>query len=375
MGKRRGNGEGSVYKTKDGRWCASLTVGYDENGKRKRRYVYARTKAEVLDKLSRTRSAALTGTLSEPSRLTVGEFAARWLADAETSNRVRVTTARTYKCLLDLHVNPHLSGVRLNSLSPVQLRSWMQTITNNGISPRQRQAAYVLLKTILKDALRLDLITRNPVDAIDKPKVRTKEMTILSAEQIRTLLDAAQGQPLEALLAVAAGSGCRQGELFGLQWQDIDFAAKTIRIRRALVEIGGVHSFGEPKTERSRRVVMLPAYAIEALGQHRTRLGAIPHPNWLVFTDSLGKPLRKSNFTRRVWHPLLKAAKLPSVRFHSLRHSHVTDLLASGADLKAVSDRVGHSRTSMTADVYGHSVSDRQGELAHRLDAIHSSTS
>ncbi len=114
----------------------------------------------------------------------------------------------------------------------------------------------------------------------------------------------------------------------------------------------------------------LPAYAVQALRRHRTRSGAIPHPATLLFTDTEAHPLRKSNFTRRTWHPLLKKAKLPKVKFHSLRHSHITTLLATGGNLKAVSERVGHSCTSMTADVYAHAVEGMQGELAAKLDQL-----
>jgi integrase len=142
-------------------------------------------------------------------------------------------------------------------------------------------------------------------------------------------------------------------------------------VQRTLIETSGRHTFGEPKTTRSRRRIDLPSYAVRALKAHHSRQPATPHPATLVFTDTLGKPIRRSNFIRRVWHPLLEAAKLPKVKFHSLRHSHVTTLLAEGAPLAAVSERVGHSRASMTTDVYSHTVEGMQRELADRLDRLH----
>ena len=114
----------------------------------------------------------------------------------------------------------------------------------------------------------------------------------------------------------------------------------------------------------------MPSYAIQALRDHKRRQRAMPHPTALVFADTTGKPLRRSNFIRRVWHPWLKEAGLPRVKFHSLRHSHITALLADGGNLKAVSERVGHSRASMTADVYSHAVEGMQRELATQLDRL-----
>jgi integrase len=187
---------------------------------------------------------------------------------------------------------------------------------------------------------------------------------------VHLLIEAAQGHRLAALLVLAVATGARQGELFGLQWRDVDLEAGALTIQRTLVEVGGRIEIGEPKTARSRRRIDLPTYAVEALREHRRRQPAIPHPTMLIFTDTEGKPLRRSNFIRRVWHPLLVSAGLPKVKFHSLRHSHVTMLLAAGGNLKAVSERVGHSRTSMTADVYAHAVTGMQGGLVSTLDRL-----
>ena len=367
---RRGNGEGSVYRRSDGKWCANLTVGYDENGKRKRHYLYGRTKAEVLDKLGGLRSDARAGIVAEPSRVTVGEYADNWI-ETVAKQRVRSTTLANYKRLVKLHIVPQIGGLRLTRLTPLHLQSWQVALEKAGVSPSQRHAAHVLLKTVLSHALKLGLIGRNPLDAIDRPRVETKELQVLDPGQVRKLLETAEGHRLKPLLVLAVATGARQGELFGLQWRHIDLEAGVLTIQRTHVEVSGHIEFGEPKTKRSRRRVDLPRYAVEALKAHRSQQPAIPHPATLVFTDTSGNPLRRSNFTRRVWHKLLEKAKLPRVKFHSLRHSHITTLLAEGANLKAVSDRVGHSRTSMTADVYAHAVQGMQRELADTLDRLY----
>ena len=194
---------------------------------------------------------------------------------------------------------------------------------------------------------------------------------MLTPAQVRQLLKAATGHPLGGIIVLAIGTGARLGELLGLQWRDLDLDAGVMTVLRTLIEVNGHHEFGEPKTRRSRRRIDLPRYVVDALKAHRSRQAATPHPATLVFSDASGKPLRRSNFTRRVWHKLLDEAKLPRVKFHSLRHSHITTLLAEGAPLTAVSERVGHSRTSMTTDVYAHAVEGMQRELANTLDRIY----
>jgi len=369
MSKRRGNGEGSIYKRADGKWCATLTIGHDENGKRKRRYLYARTKGEVLEKINALRGDQRAGLVVEPSRVRVGEYVENWLENVARL-RVRITTLSTYTTQVRCHIVPHLGGVRLNQLTPLHLQAWHSTLERSGVSPRQRQSTHVLLKTILKHALKLGLIARNPMDAIEKPRVARKEIQTLNPKQIRCLLAAVHGHRLESLAILAVATGARQGELFGLQWRDIDLNAGTVTIQRTLIEARGKLEFGEPKTARSRRRIDIPNYAVTALRDHRRRQPATPHPSLLVFTDTEGNPLRKSNFTRRIWHKWLKSAELPPVKFHSLRHSHITALLADGANLTAVSQRAGHSRTSMTADVYAHAVEGMQHELATRLERL-----
>ena len=160
MAKRRGNGEGSIYRRPDGKWCATLTVGYDQNSKRRRRYLYGRTKAGVLEKLDQLRSDARSGTAVEPSRIKVGEFVNNWL-ETVAKQRIRTSTRATYGTLIDCHIVPHLGGSKLSQLAPLHLQAWLAALERSGVSPRQREAAFVLLKTILRHALRIGLIASN----------------------------------------------------------------------------------------------------------------------------------------------------------------------------------------------------------------------
>ena len=154
---------------------------------------------------------------------------------------------------------------------------------------RQRQAAHVLLKTILQHALKLGLIPRNPLDVIDKPRVERNELQVLTPDEARKLLKAAEGHRLEVLIVLALATGARQGELFGLQWRNVELERSALTIQRTLIEVRGHLEFGEPKTGRSRRRVDLPDYAVRALRVLRANQQAIPHPTMLIFTDTEGE--------------------------------------------------------------------------------------
>jgi hypothetical protein len=161
---RRANGEGSIYRRPDGKWCATYTIGYDANGRRKRRYLYARTKAGVLEKLDEVRSDARAGIAIEPSRVTVAEYVDGWIENTASDR-----------------------------LSPLHLQSWHAHLDREGVSAYRRHAAHVLLKTILKSAMKLGLIARNPLDALDPPRLPRKEIQVLTLAQIKKLLGAAKG--------------------------------------------------------------------------------------------------------------------------------------------------------------------------------------
>lgn len=369
MAKRRGNGEGSVYRKENGAWCAVLTVGFDTNGKRRRRYLYGRTKAEVLDKLSRNRADSLNGLVTDSSRLSVAAYLKRWLED-DARPTIRETTLLSYRSVVSNHINPHIGGLGLSKLSPNHIQSLQGTLEREGASPRMRQLVHAVLSRALSRAVRFGLLVRNPCDAVDRPRVPRREMAVLNPDQVQMLLKAASGDPLEALYVTAIGTGARLGELLGLRWEDIDFRSGSVSIQRTLVDINGKLTTSEPKSARSRRRIDLPGFVITALRNHRNRQAAQPHPKAWVFSDRNGGPLRKNNLLRRSFRPLLTKAKLPKIRFHDLRHTAATLLLAQGIHPKVVQERLGHATVAITLDIYSHVLPSMQREAADSLDAI-----
>ena len=266
--KRRGNGEGSIYKRKDGRWTGLIGIGHDSNGKRKRRYLYGKTRSEVQNRLTRLQNQKLDGTITDETRLTVAQYLDRWLKTS-VKKSVRPSTHLCYKNTIDNHIKRHIGGVKLAKLTPMHVQTMYTDMSEKGKSPRTQELAHRVLKRALKQAQKWDLISRNVCDAVDTPRVEPKEINTLTSEQSKTLLKAAGPGRFHALFVLAITTGMRQGELFGLKWKDVDLKSQRLHIARQLVELRGKHSFSEPKTSHSRRCIDLSDVAVAALHDHR----------------------------------------------------------------------------------------------------------
>lgn len=283
--RRRGNGEGSIFQRKDGRWAASLAAGYDHNGKRIRKTVFGKTKKEVQDKLLELQQRKKTGALGESSKLNVAQFLDRWLHDVSRVT-VRSSTYDRYSDLLRLHVKPRIGGVRLHRLTAPDVQGVFSTMEESGLSPRTRQFVYDVLRNALDQAVKWGLVFRNVCDQLTRPKSPKREMQTLDAIQAIAFLKAAEADRLSAMYVLALTVGMRQGELFGLQWSDVDLKAARLFVRYTLTEKGELAC---PKTAKSRRLIDLPAMAVRALWNHKAAMlaeGNAASP--FVFCDSHG---------------------------------------------------------------------------------------
>ncbi len=387
--RRRGRGEGSIFRRKDGLWCATVSIGYDANGKRRRRVVYGATKGAVTEQLTRLQHAALAGDLGAPSRLTVGAYLTRWLVDSARP-ALRDNTYTLYDGVISRHIIPGIGGVRLSRLTPAHLQGLLAALEQDQVGPATRQVVFRVLHRALKQAAVWGMVPRNACETVARPRVPRPTMRTFDAAQVRQLLAAAKGDRLEALYVMAVSTGMRQGELLGLQWEDIDLGHGAVQIRHQLQDVAGKLALVEPKTSRSRRRVDLPALAVVALLEHRERMRRQGRSigEGYVFTDTEGGPIRKSNLRRRSFEPLLELQALreelrkegvaedalpkplPRIRFHDLRHTAATLHLASGTHPKVVQEMLGHSTISMTLDTYSHTVPSMQKEAAATMDRL-----
>jgi len=189
------------------------------------------------------------------------------------------------------------------------------------------------------------------------------------------LFEAAKGDRLEALYVLAITTGLRQGELLGLKWDDVDLGAGTLQVRRTLTTAKGGPVLSTPKTKGSRRTVKLSQMALEALRSHLARqleeidrVGSLWRENGLIFASEMGKPLDRRDITTHRFKPLLKRAELPQIRFHDLRHTCATLLLAKNVNPKIVSEMLGHASIAITLDSYSHILPNMQDSAAKAME-------
>lgn len=350
--KRRGRNEGSVYQRADGLWVGSVSLGYDGDGRRKRRTVYGTTKKEALDELKKVG----IGGVPEPGTMTVADLCRSWLAAIKAT--VAGYTNVAYTRDVQKAIVPHLGGVRLDKLTTLHVQQFYADLAGAGVSAAMQRKAGVTLGVAIQWGIdnKVKQLTHNVAHAVKKPKHTPKEMQVLDLDQVQKFFKESKTDRLHALYVFLLDSGVRQGEAFGLQWRDIDWTAGAVQIVRELEEIKGVLALKDLKTKKSRRRIALTKFAMEALGAHRKEALAAGHyqPDAPVFCAPAGGFLRKSNVLRRSFRPILKRAGLPAIRPYDLRHSSATLLLLAGEDTKVVSERLGHSTCRLTQDVYQH---------------------
>ncbi len=369
--KKRGHGEGSIFQRGDGRWVATIVVGYSATWKRLRRTIYGATKREVTMELTRLQNQKLDGQLLVRERLTVAELIDRWLT--HWSPKLAESTRLRYRQIAIRYILPNVGGIVVEKLQPIHVRGLLDKLAADGVGDRSRQYVFATLRRAFTLALRLDLTAINPCSRVESPQAKVKPVNAPDAAMLSKLIEKAADDPYAALFVLAITTGLRQGELFALAWEDLDLAKRTLTVRHSLEEVQGRLALKEPKSASGRRMVKLPSTAVDALLDHRKRLVAAGKDgNPFIFTDADGGFLRKSNFQRRVWGPLLKAAGLEGLRFHDLRHGHASILLRQSVHPKIVQERLGHSTIKLTMDTYSHLMPDAQDAAADATDRVFS---
>jgi integrase len=361
--KRRGHGEGSLYARPDGQWRAQIDLGW-HGGRRVRRSVSGRTRREVVDKLTALRRTIEAGLQPTSDRLTVGAYLDDWLEAARPA--IRPSTWTRYASMVRTQLSPRIGRLPLTKLSAGDVERMLREMTD--VSPRTRHHARAILRTALARAVRHGLILRNAAALAEPPHVEHREVESWDAVQVRRFLGAARGHRLETLFTVAIVTGLRQGELLGLRWPDVDLQAGTLTVRHALQRIDGRLQLVEPKTPRSRRTIPLPELGLTALRALRTAQdGSIVGTH--LFTTPSGGPLDGA----AVYHEfvaLAQQAGLPRIRFHSLRHTAASLLLAQGVHPRVVMEMLGHSTIALTMNTYSHVIPALERDAADHMNAI-----
>jgi integrase len=339
----------------------AVSAGTDPATGRRRRIVRtARTLKAARAERDRLLVQIRDGIAADPGSATVaGYLLERWLPHMR--HRVRPRTLTRYAELLEHHVVPVVGSYKLRQLRPAHVQAVIDSMLAAGLAPRTAHHAYRVLSNALRDAVDWQIVPANVAAAVAAPRVERPRLVVPDAEQVGQIVRAAADRPpYHVPIAIAATTGLRLGEVFGLRWSAIDLEAGTLRVVASLqLEAGKLVSV-EPKTDRARRTVALPTATVALLKRHRANqsrrrllLGEAWQGTDLVCERGDGHPIHPSTLS---WHfrQAATAAGITGTRFHDLRHAYATLLLSANEHPKVVSDLVGHSSAAFTMDTYQH---------------------
>jgi integrase len=384
LAKRRGNGEGSIYRRPDGTWTGQISIGYDPvTGKLKRKSFYGKTRKEVADKIAQALQELRNGTYIEPAQTTFGEWLDKWMTGYK-KGQLKTSTYQNYEIIIDVHIKPALGKIPMAKLQAHMLQNFYneklaagRADGKGGLSTRMVRYFHAIIRQALQQAVKEGLLPRNPADATSPPTIKNKQMRPLTETELLTFFEAAKGDRLFAAYVLAATTGLRRGELLGLCWDCVDLEHGVITVQRELLVLKDGLSLEETtKSKSGRRSITLTNDAIRELRKWKARqaqekllLGEAYQDGGLVFCKEDGTPLDPRDFTKRFQRHLEKAG-LPKVRLHDLRHTHASLLLARGVHPKVVQERLGHSSITMTLDLYSHLVPGLQEAAAATLNGL-----
>lgn len=379
--KRRGHNEGSIYQRKDGRWVAEVSYRDPDTNEPKRKPFYGKSRQDVITAKKEWEKEFEDTGVVPVAKLLTKDWLTSWLTTYKKPS-VRENTFEGEKRIVEKHLIPVIGHYPLKDLRADHIQKMLNQKLVDGslkgdkpLSPRMCEHIFVVLHDALEQAVKNQVIARNPCKAVNKPKKTRTEFTPWTQTQTNSFLKSVKGSRWFPLYMVAWGAGLRRSEILGLQWPDIDLKKGSLTVNRVLVKVTGTppYRFEDPKTKRSRRTIPLPGPVVKELktwkvAQTAEKLafkGPYNELN-LVFTNEAGQPINPDFISRR-FHKDLTAAKLPAIRFHDLRHGHATMLLELGENLKVISDRLGHSTINMTADTYAHVAERMQRSASTKL--------
>jgi integrase len=363
-------------------WELKFDAGADPvTGKRRIRYQsFKGTKREAELELARLISANAAGEGVDPSKATVAEFIERWDRDWASIN-VGAKTLERYRQIVKLNVIPHIGTMRVQKIRPVHLNELYAKLQRSGghegrpLSARSVGHVHRLLHRALGHAATWGVVAQNVAAVVSPPPVPDTEITILTEDQIGATLHHLQGRTLRPIVSFLLGTGARRGEALALRWKDVDLDKGVVHIARSLEQTKAGLRFKAPKTKNGRRNVSISPWLIAELRAQRTRqqerrlslgMGRAPDDS-LVFARWDGST-RAPHWLTQKFAMAMTALKIDCT-LHGLRHTHVSQLIASGLDVLTISRRIGHASPTITLSVYGHLFSNTDARAAEILEA------
>ena len=394
MSKKKANGEGSISKRSDGRYMARYTV----NGKR--RAIYGATHEEVRTKLNEVLNDIAKGTYIAPQKDTVGMWLKEWLVTYALPT-VKQSTYISYEGYVRIHLEPELGNIKLTALTTEQIQRFFNKKHRGyqgkkGLSPKTLKNMYNMFNSTLEQAVINNRLIRNPLRGVKLPSVTKKEIDVLSAEEQALLQKAASSSAELPAFGVifTLSTGVRLGELIGFQWGDINIKKHSIRVRRTVGRLQKVDEDGNlvakesgkatteivirsPKSITSQREIPLFDELWDGLMEYRSRqsemfdaFGIDFNSSTHIFCMPTGKVYDPRTY-EDLFKRTLKAAELPGINFHALRHTFATRALEAGMDVKVLSYILGHAQASTTLNLYAHALPDHKRDSMEKMRSFY----
>ena len=371
MAKRRGNNEGTIYQKSTGIWRAQVSI------QGKRLSFSGRTRKECQAWIKETSRKIDDGLTYKGSKTTLEQFIVEWLTMKSTT--LQPETHQQYKHFALDYIIPELGNNTLIKLRADHIQSMYNIYIEDGVGPRSIEYTHSVLRGCLNHAVKLNLLSKNLIDGANPPKPKPEEILVLNENQIQSFMIAAQSLQPEhyALYKLALTTGMRKGEILGLKWEDFNWDRRTLTIKRQLKkETYKGFYFSSPKSKAGIRTIKLGEGIVTTMrSPYRLKIKQKPNflPEWkeaeLVFSREDGSPIRYRWFYIG-YKKLLNVAGLPDITFHGLRHTAATQMLVNGVDILTVSNRIGHSKPSVTLDIYGNMITGPQDKAAALMDEI-----
>lgn len=367
---KRSNGEGTIYKRSDGRWCGACYIK-ETGGSFKRKYVYAKTQKEVKEKLKKLEGYTEP---TEDAKLTLENWMYKWL-EVYKKDTLKRTTYENYLLNIQTHIGgseigkTELHKIDTDILQKFYVSKLRGTDRKKALSNRTVEYIHTLIGGALKQAYKNELIKKNYNEFTVLPKKEEKEIMPLNVKEIEKILKAAEDTPMYTLIILEIFTGMRKGEILGLQWKYVDLDNKSIYVKQNLCRVNIEKPIGRkktelilmtPKTKKSIRKIPISDEVVQVLKQykneqnkHKEEYKNIYKDNDIVFAKDDGT-FQDPRELLHQFHRILEKAGVRKCRFHDLRHTFASLLLQAGETPKIIQELLGHSSITTTMDVYTH---------------------
>lgn len=377
MAKKRKHGTGTVRKRTDGRWEARIITGYNEEGKPVTKSALAKSKKECLEKLEELKEKHIIPVKNLKPSMPFGQWVDFWYQNY-VKQKIRATTRCGYETCIYQHVIPGIGKIPLNELTKNDLQKFYSYEKKNGrlirveqfgteLSNAMVRQIHAKCRAALEKAVDEGFIRVNPAIGCKLPPKKSREMNVLSPEEVQRFLIQAKEEGYYDLFLLELATGMRAGELLGLQWKDINFQTGELKIRRQATKAGTEQIISVPKTKSSIRSVILPQKLIHVLKDRKKTIKSM----WVFPSERNENDMPMTpGAVNKVLKRTLARANCKEVRFHDLRHTFATTALEHGMDIKTLSAILGHISAATTLDIYSHVTDKMQEQAAARIDGI-----